>query len=421
MGWAEVKKINSDLSTPLDTLITTGLATVNSNSTVPLDILLYAKTLREAVDEDTVDWCLNSSGKMGPVLAAALGFDAATFADFTDYSDIPAMMQVAAARNAIWGNEFTADLVASQSNSYLWHPQKSNRNTWEVGVVDTPTTWVDTGANMPSALYYSHLAVIGDYVYTFGGCTTVEINKIYRASLTDPTTWTDTGSTLPYTVQGGQLAVIGDYVYLFGGTSSNKILRAPVSNPLSWTDTGSTLPETSLCYASGSIAVIGDYVYIFGGHNGAVTDRIYRAPVSNPLSWSIVSGKTLPVALTESGLAVIGDYVYLFGGYASAASNKILRAPVSDPTTWVDTGSTLPSTARNPIVVIIGDYVYSFGGIGISKILRAPLTDPTTWVDTGKTLYTPSYTQQYAIIGNFLYFFGIYEGAAANTIYRLGV
>jgi hypothetical protein len=80
-----------------------------------------------------------------------------------------------------------------------------------------------------------------------------------------------------------QSVTVGDYIYLFGGANSggrtNIIYRAPVSDPLSWVDTGSVLPGN---LSESQLAVIGDYIYLFGGYNGSVdVDVIYRAPTSN--------------------------------------------------------------------------------------------------------------------------------------------
>jgi enamine deaminase RidA (YjgF/YER057c/UK114 family) len=120
------------------------------------------------------------------------------------------------------------------------------------------------------------------------------------------------------------LAVIGNYVYLFGGNSASGFLstiyRTPVSNPLAWVDTGANLP---IKMTSATIAQIGDYVYIFGAPGVANT---YRAPISNPTVWTNV-GTTMPAAnVTGSQAVVIGDYLYLFG---APTYNFIYRTPIT--------------------------------------------------------------------------------------------
>jgi hypothetical protein len=223
-------------------------------------------------------------------------------------------------------------------------------------------SWITETGTLPGALRFSQVAVIGDYVYLFGGYGTTATNIIYRAPTSDPTAWVNTGSTLPTNLYASQVAVIGDYVYLFGGnngTVSNVIYRAPVSNPTSWTNTGSTLPAVR---DRSQIAVIGDYVYLFGGYSAGATNLIYRAPVSDPTAW-VNTGSTLRASLYDSQLAVIGDYIYLFGGTDGTNSFDVMwRAPVSNPTNWADTNANLPVALYQSQSAVIGDRAYLFGG-----------------------------------------------------------
>lgn len=286
--------------------------------------------------------------------------------------------------------------------------------------------WEDTGNLIPAGLIYSQVAVVDNYVYLFGGwigTSPYVVKSIYRAPVSDPTLWTTVSKTLPASLYISQTAVIGGYVYLFGGkpgtantSITGTIYRAPVSDPTSWSSTGKSLPDP---LSSSQVAVIGDYVYLFGGQTlqsgqPRGTNAIYRAPVSDPTTWT-KTGKTLPSApVGEPKVAVIGDYVYLFGG----SNSVIYKASVSDPTTWTTTGKSVAGSQ----LALIGDYVYMFGG-GASysnKILRAPLTDPTTWVDTGNTLPSGLTSAQTAIIGDHVYLFGGLKGSSNfnRNIYR---
>ena len=158
--------------------------------------------------------------------------------------------------------------------------------------------WTDTGSTLPGVLYSSQCAVIGDYVYLFGGYTSAAVNVIYRAPVSDPTSWTDTGSTLPGVMNNSQCAVIGNYVYLFGGFTSaavNVIYRAPLDDPTSWTDTGSTLPAAMSLH---QCAVIGDYIYLFGGFTSLAVNVIYRAPLDDFIRFSqTIATKAIDITL----------------------------------------------------------------------------------------------------------------------------
>ena len=286
--------------------------------------------------------------------------------------------------------------------------------------------WVDTNATLPGVLGYSQTAVIGDFIYLFGGTNnSVSTNVIYKAPITDPTAWVDTNATLPTTLYASQTAVIGDYIYLFGGGTgsgfTNVIYKAPITDPTAWVDTNATLP-TAIGYSQ--TTVIGDYIYLFGGYTGSVfTNTIYRAPITDPTAW-VDTNVTLPTALADSQAVVIGDYVYLFGGYnGSVYTNAIYKAPITNPTAWVNIGATLPVTLFLSQITVIGDYVYllagaNSSGIYTNVIYRAPITNPTAWVDTNATLPSVLYASQTTIIGDYIYLFGGYNSTSNNTIYK---
>lgn len=284
-------------------------------------------------------------------------------------------------------------------------------------------------ASMPNGVYSYQTAVIGEYIYIFGGYGSNVTNKIYRAPISNPSNVAEVeGDYLPVNLYYFSLAVIGDYVYIFGGHTGSaynyKIYRAPISEPTKWSDTGKTLPMAA--YGS-HLAVIGNYVYLFGGHNGsAYTNNIYSAPVSDPTTWTN-TGKTLPAISYSGQLAVIEDNVYLFGGYNGSTYVKtIFAASTSNPTTWIDTGKTLPAISAYQQLAIIGDYVYLFGGYNntatVNTIYKAPISDPTAWSNSASTLSTVLRNGQAVVINDYVYIFGGYGASSANSgIYRAPV
>ncbi len=235
--------------------------------------------------------------------------------------------------------------------------------------------------------------------------------------------WEDTGSVMPESIYHSTSQIIGNYVYTFGGhingANSNKIFRAPVSDPTSWSDTGSVMPEA---IAFSTSQIIGNYVYTFGGFIGTTySNKIFRAPVSDPTSWSN-TGSVMPESIAHTTSQIIGDYVYTFGGYiGSTYSNKIFRAPVSDPTSWSDTSSVMPGIIGYSTSQIIGNYVYTFGGLigstSSNNIFRAPVSDPTSWSDTGSVMPKIITFSTSQVIGNYVYTFGS-NGGASNEIFR---
>ena len=279
-------------------------------------------------------------------------------------------------------------------------------------------TWENMGNLLPTRLTDSGVAVIGDYVYLFGGNVYgAQNNIIYKAPISNPTAWVDTNATIPGDIMDTKPIIIGDYIYLLG-YNSNTIYRAPIADPTSWIDINAVLPN----YISDvEIAVIGDFVYLFG-RNGSHNNIIYKAPITDLTSWTD-TGATLPTLLYDSQTAVIGDYIYIFGGATiGGISNVVYKAPLTNPTEWVNTNGSLPDGLCYSQVAVIGDYVYLFGGLNsnynkIDKIYRAPITNPTSWVDTGAVLPTVLIRSQIAIIGDHVYLFGGEDNY--GSIYRV--
>ena len=321
------------------------------------------------------------------------------------------------------------DIILGTQIQPVVAPVSVSGKSWkyDLNATGDALSWVDSNATLPSALGGSQTAVIGDYIYLFGGYNGSSLtNVIYKAPITNPTAWVDTNATLPGALINSQTALIGNYVYLFGGYNgsyTNVIYRAPITNPTAWVDTNVTLPSA---LGNSQTAVIGDYVYLFGGvTNGSTfTNVIYRAPVADPTLWTN-TGSILPAIVGGSQTAVIGDYIYLFGGDngVNSATNVIYRAPITDPTTWIDTGATLPSNLASFQTAVIGNYVYLFGGrngnIYMNLIYRAPITNPTAWVDTGLKLPSNLGVSQTAVIGDYVYLFGGLNGINyTNVIYK---
>lgn len=200
-------------------------------------------------------------------------------------------------------------------------------------------------------------------------------------SLPDPLKWETTKRVLPKSVPQSHLSIIGDYVYLFGGQITDKIFRANLDNPADWADTGAVLPTP--LYA-GQLAVVGDRIYIFGGNNGEATDTIYSAPLSDPLTWTN-HGSLLPRRLYSSQLAIVNGYIYLYGGVEiNAATDLIFSASTDDPLTWVDTGDKLPVPLYNSQLAIMNGSVFLLGGqttpvTAVDTIYQAPVAAPTFW------------------------------------------
>ena len=294
-----------------------------------------------------------------------------------------------------------------------------------------PTKWKSTKRVTPQSLPASHVAVIGDFVYLFGGEIT---DKIFRASLDRPADFVDTGATLPTPLYAGQLAIIADRVYIFGGNNgeaTDEVFSAPLSDPLTWVNHGHLLPQT---LHSSQLGIIDGYIYLFGGiqHFAHATSRIFKASAADPLTWTD-TGRDLPFALYNSQLGIIDGYAYLFGGqqFADTPVDNIFRAPLTDPLTWVDYAY-LPYKATAGQFFTVGRFGYMITSIaqgrqtvardvvinnGEARILRCDLSTPHGWVDTLQHVPGELNRSNLAIIYDRLFMYG---GSGSSVIFANG-
>lgn len=227
-----------------------------------------------------------------------------------------------------------------------------------------PTTWTDTTKTLPVPVGGAQLAVIGNSMYLYGGVVNTGstfMATILSASTSNPTTWVNTGKTIPTALAYAQSATIGNTIYLFGGYNGssqvNTIYSAPTSDPTTWTNTGKTLPA-SIHFQQ--LIITNDSIYLFGGSGSSA---IYKASLSDPTTWTD-TGKTLPGTLMGSQVGIVGNTIFALGGIASGVySNTIWSAPLSDPTTWTNTGKTLAGPLGLGQFATIGNSAYLFGGV----------------------------------------------------------
>ena len=294
-------------------------------------------------------------------------------------------------------------------------------------------SWVSLGNVLPQTIANSQTAVIGGFAYIFGGriSSTGVTPAIYRASTANMSSWTLVGN-LPGPSHSGQLYNDGTYLYLFGGRSGetpgdgtylNTIYKAPVANPIAWVDTGA-LMAGKLAYSQ--LVIPGDgYMYLLGGSPSyqVYSGEIYRAPVSNPLTW-VDTGVSLPVTLTTSQAMVIGNFIYLFGGRTGNASyvTTIYRAPTSNPLSWTAVGN-LPVGFAFSSLKQVGSTLYLMGGYNgssLTSVYKADVSTPLSWSLDPAALPAGFDSSHPQIIGNNIYLLagGNNSSWATQLVYR---
>ncbi|MBM3269144.1 MAG: hypothetical protein FJZ01_16005 [Candidatus Sericytochromatia bacterium] len=189
---------------------------------------------------------------------------------------------------------------------------------------------------------FPQCAVIGGYLYAFGGHGysggVVVLNSVERSPITasgDLSGFSMQAGTLATARYSSGLAVIGSYVYLFGGTTAGGAILNSIERAAIGTDGGlgpfSTIPVTlGTARSHRSVAVIGDYVYVIGGEaGGPAIGTVERAAIgsSGDLgAFSPVPASSLGTPRFDAGAAVIGDYLYILGGRTPDPLDTIERA-----------------------------------------------------------------------------------------------
>jgi len=217
--------------------------------------------------------------------------------------------------------------------------------------------------------------------------------------------------------------IAGKYVYLLEGNTSGSggfsIFRAPLTDPTNIIKTGNVaLYASATTHFNTTLLMVGNYIYMYGGSMGATS--IYRAPLSNPEAWSLMSN-VLPVASNGAPGTIIGDTIYIFG--AGAGSNEILSANVSAPTSFTSVG-TLPSgnTYMTLAVTPTALFLYGgyFGGIENSLVFTASIGSPLSWTNPASSGILNNLGKFTHVSGGYVYLFGgkLIAGAPSDGVYR---
>jgi len=253
------------------------------------------------------------------------------------------------------------------------------------------------GPDLVAPRYKAESAVIeragNRYVYIFGGLNPAgaAITSVERATV-NPDGTLGSFSTQPVSLIQPRAyfasAVIGDYLYCFGGYNPsilNSVERAPIRPDGSLAPFqmyGGGMPDAIECQRA---VVAGNYVYMAGANTSGTgaNGLLYYAPIYPDGSiGSFLRGPSLLTALQDGGLLRLGNYLYYFGGWNGGASNLVQRAFINPDGTlgaWQyhkSDRSVLPfNTSYFTTVPVSGNDLYLIsghaGGSAIQSIAQA--------------------------------------------------
>ena len=286
--------------------------------------------------------------------------------------------------------------------------------------------------------------IIGGYVYVVGGFGGRALNNIERAAVRSD------GSLGPFTTvqdvtlvsarQGHTSAIIGNYLYVFGGfdgTVLETVERATINadGSLGAFAIASGVSLSMSRYGHTTV-IVGNYVYVIGGTgpNGPLADveRAVIKPDGSLGAFEISAGATLNTARTDHTSAVLGTSLYVVGGAGAGSTltdveqstiniDGSLGAFVSVP------GVPLTTSRRGHAAAVVENCLYVFGGSGSTSLrsieratinrsgLLAPLTTSPT-----VTLPTGHFGHATVTIGRYIYIIGR-TSVAGDSIERTTV
>src|SRR5262249_37024849 len=200
----------------------------------------------------------------------------------------------------------------------------------------TTSSFETVGATLVEARAGFVTLVTPAWVYVVGGDDGTSLDSVERAPIAAAASLEPfpTGPSLKLTIprEYAASAVIGPYLYVFGGTSS--MPTASVERAATLPDgplgafTAVTGSDLAMPRADMTATVIGNYVYIISGWTGGscFTPSVERAdihPDGSLGAFAVVAGVTLVTARTNHTATVYGGHVYIVGGLPG--SNFVTR------------------------------------------------------------------------------------------------
>lgn len=225
--------------------------------------------------------------------------------------------------------------------------------------VNDPTVTVDIGATNGPTTCFGKGFIHNDYIYHMGGdnLNSTTSNTIKRASIYNPAVWTTLPLTLPTTLTRFNLAIIGNYLWIFGGATSVSagnptVATAAYSISLdSLGNTGTTGWLThSTAYASNqwgaTMIVTGTHVHLIGGQQNLA------APITSIQSTSVLDLMERNFrAFTSTGTLVTGftggQAHYLNGDYYIPGVQTASGGPIAANALLKSLGGRLVKTFTN--------------------------------------------------------------------------
>lgn len=273
-------------------------------------------------------------------------------------------------------------------------------------------------------------AVIGTWLYVFGGKGTDTLRTVERAqihldgSLGAFAAVPDVALVIAR--EGHTSAVIGDALFMIGGSGSTGPLNT-LEFALIRSDgsLGPFAPVSGVALTSSrtghTSVVLGKQLYVIGGRNtsGALAS-VEQASINldNTLG-SFTLSSSLASARSDHASAIIGNSFYVVGGNGGGDLKSLERASIDSSggvgAFAVDSAATMVAGRQGHTSTVIGNYLYVVGGVGDGSTYLTSIERATIHPDgsvgpfaaiPGVALNIGRFGHTSAILGNYLYVIG---------------
>lgn len=237
-------------------------------------------------------------------------------------------------------------------------------------------SFVNTGIALGSGRDELTAHQIGKYLYAIGGFSAMNgvLNTLERAPInTDGSLGEfESAGTLVSPRRDHSSAIIGNYLYVFGGSSTydsggilNTVERARIQpdGSLGAFESAGTLVTARQNHTS---EVIGDYLYVIGGANPyGFVERAPIHPDGSLGAFARVETSNLTVSRDGHASAIIGDHLYVLGG-RTGGPTSVERARINADGTIeafaTVSGVSLVRPRRMSSGILLGSRFHILGG-----------------------------------------------------------
>lgn len=186
----------------------------------------------------------------------------------------------------------------------------------------------------------------------------------------NPTTETWTQKASVASPAGGwdiSTTVIGNRLYTYGGCTGYSVSSIGVGAYYDVTsDKWTILPKSTYSRCRCTISAVGENIYIFGGFVSPNTDAlVYETECFNTTTETYTTKSNIPTPRGFLTSCAVGTNVYVIGGAASSSYGgefSVNECYNTETNTWT-TKSKMPTSRRYLSSVVVDDKIYVIGGI----------------------------------------------------------